>query len=324
MAKIKKAPIFTFEELDIPKGERLYHKEDPKHTCVVLDKKQGVRYEHKKIKDSSKSISGWTNYVYSKIRGREIRGNFAPLPNWEYDGETLQKRRSRIKKKETTIEASLENKQEGMVYILTNPCMEGIIKIGKTRISVEQRINQLSYPTGVPARFKFNCAIRVKDYHEVEKYLHEKFKEKRINENKEFFRMSPEEAQIALLTSHEPVAISEEDVVENEDEKKILSNAHAKDRKQIENFNFNMIKIKDNEILTFIGDENITCTVAPVSDTNPRRNKVVYEKTETTLSDAAKQSLKKKERKFTAVRGPYYWYYGKKSLMDIRNEIYDE
>ena len=46
----------------------------------------------------------------------------------------------------------------GIVYVLTNPAMEGLVKIGKTsRSALENRMGAL-YSTGVP--FPFNCEIR--------------------------------------------------------------------------------------------------------------------------------------------------------------------
>ncbi|MFT7387743.1 MAG: hypothetical protein ACI8VC_000984 [Candidatus Endobugula sp.] len=43
--------------------------------------------------------------------------------------------------------------EAGIVYVLTNPAMPGIVKIGKTsRDSVDARLNEL-YSTGVPVPF---------------------------------------------------------------------------------------------------------------------------------------------------------------------------
>ena len=38
----------------------------------------------------------------------------------------------------------------GIVYILTNPSMDGYIKIGKTKQTIDKRIKNL-YSTGVPS-----------------------------------------------------------------------------------------------------------------------------------------------------------------------------
>jgi hypothetical protein len=51
----------------------------------------------------------------------------------------------------------------GIIYLLTNPDMPGIIKIGKsTQEDVKSRMQQL-YHTGVPLPFDCNYAAMVND-----------------------------------------------------------------------------------------------------------------------------------------------------------------
>jgi T5orf172 domain len=85
-----------------------------------------------------------------------------------------------------------------IVYVLTNPAMPGLVKIGKTtQTEVEERMKQL-YGTGVPVPFDCAFACQVKDATEVEKALHIAFGNTRINSNREFFRIEPERV-IAVL-----------------------------------------------------------------------------------------------------------------------------
>ena len=85
-----------------------------------------------------------------------------------------------------------------IVYVLTNPAMPGLVKIGKTsQLEVEERMKQL-YGTGVPVPFDCAFACQVKDANEVEKALHFAFGNGRINPNREFFRIEPERV-IAVL-----------------------------------------------------------------------------------------------------------------------------
>ena len=86
----------------------------------------------------------------------------------------------------------------GIVYVLTNPAMPGLVKIGKTsRDSVDGRLSEL-YSTGVPVPFECEFAGRVKNETEVEKRFHIAFGPYRINPNREFFEIEPEQA-ITLL-----------------------------------------------------------------------------------------------------------------------------
>ncbi len=85
-----------------------------------------------------------------------------------------------------------------IVYVLTNPAMPGLVKIGKTtQLEVEERMKQL-YGTGVPVPFDCAFACQVKDATEVEKALHFAFGNGRINPNREFFRIEAERV-IAVL-----------------------------------------------------------------------------------------------------------------------------
>ena len=79
-----------------------------------------------------------------------------------------------------------------IVYVLTNPAMPGLVKIGKTsQLETEARMRQL-YGTGVPVPFDCAFACQVKDAHEVEKALHFAFGNTRVNPNREFFKIEAE------------------------------------------------------------------------------------------------------------------------------------
>ena len=57
---------------------------------------------------------------------------------------------------------------EGIVYVLTNPAMPKLVKIGKTGRGVETRLNDL-YTTGVPLPFECAYAARGEDMDKREK-----------------------------------------------------------------------------------------------------------------------------------------------------------
>jgi hypothetical protein len=88
--------------------------------------------------------------------------------------------------------------QNQIVYVLTNPAMPGLVKIGMTaQIEVEERMKQL-YGTGVPVPFECAFACRVKDANVVEKAFHYAFGANRLNPNREFFKIEPDRV-IAVL-----------------------------------------------------------------------------------------------------------------------------
>ncbi len=86
---------------------------------------------------------------------------------------------------------------EGIVYVLTNPAMPKMVKIGRTGREIDERLNQL-YSTGVPLPFECAYAAKVADMDKVEKAFHNAFGPYRVNPKREFFSIDPEQA-IGLL-----------------------------------------------------------------------------------------------------------------------------
>ena len=84
----------------------------------------------------------------------------------------------------------------GCVYILTNPSMPGLIKVGKTKYSAYRRAQEL-YRTGVPEPFVVEHWVEVsdpKDRDRLERSLKKGLKKYRINKNREFFRYPVDKA----------------------------------------------------------------------------------------------------------------------------------
>lgn len=81
---------------------------------------------------------------------------------------------------------------EGIVSVLTNEAMPGIVKIGRTSgDTVERRVAELSRATGIPLPFRVAVARRVHDAVKVEKALHVAFGRERVNPAREFFSIEP-------------------------------------------------------------------------------------------------------------------------------------
>lgn len=102
-----------------------------------------------------------------------------------------------------------------IVYVLTNPAMPGLVKIGRTTLEeVDGRMKQL-FSTGVPVPFDCAFACRVPNSLEVEKALHHAFGNVRINTNREFFRIEPDRVISILKLLHVEDATQEvESVIE--------------------------------------------------------------------------------------------------------------
>jgi hypothetical protein len=81
------------------------------------------------------------------------------------------------------------------VYILSNPSIPGMLKIGYTNSDPDKRANQISTSTGVPVPFKVEFAFNCFDGYLLESDIHKELKAYRVNNGREFFRVDLEEAK---------------------------------------------------------------------------------------------------------------------------------
>jgi len=81
----------------------------------------------------------------------------------------------------------VENK--GYIYVLINPTMTGIAKVGKTTRELHDRIEELSRATGVATPFVLLYKELFADCTFAETYIHQMLEDKgyRVSENREFF-----------------------------------------------------------------------------------------------------------------------------------------
>lgn len=78
--------------------------------------------------------------------------------------------------------------QRGLIYVLLNPHMPGVLKIGQTRRSSDERARELSRPTGVPASFEVIHDVVVSDALAAENEIHSALSHARVNAAREFFK----------------------------------------------------------------------------------------------------------------------------------------
>ena len=204
-----------------------------------------------------------------------------------------------------------QGENEGIVYVLTNEAMPGLVKIGKTkRDDLKSRLNELN-GTGVPFPFDVFYASKVADAHKVERSLHEAFGPYRPNPKREFFKIEPEQAQAAL-----GIAGGEEITDEVASESKLIDHEgnQAAERYKSRRPNLNFI-----EMGIPIGAElvcNKTSEIAKVVGAK----KVKFNEAEMTLTMATRMTLGLSSD--AVIRPVSYWDYDQRSLMDIYEETY--
>ena len=198
----------------------------------------------------------------------------------------------------------------GIIYVLTNPAMPGLVKIGKTsRNSVDGRLNEL-YSTGVPVPFECAFAGRVDDESKVEKAFHLAFGPYRINPNREFFEIEPEQA-IALLQLMIVEDVTPELQLEAENVDTQSKDAIKKLKANRPIMNYIEMGIPVGSILKFTHDNQI-CEV--ISE-----RRVSFNGEDISLT-ALTQKLLGTDK---PLRPAPYWTYDGKKLSDIYDETYE-
>ncbi|WP_135796430.1 GIY-YIG nuclease family protein [Hydrogenovibrio crunogenus] len=197
-----------------------------------------------------------------------------------------------------------------IVYVLTNPAMPNMVKIGKTtQTDVEQRMSQL-YSTGVPLPFECVYAVEVEDCSVVEQALHIAFHPNRVNPKREFFDIEPEQAIAVLkllrLKEVTPQVNQQLNVGVSESEKN-----SAKKAKRRPNMNYVEMGIPIGSTLVYVEDDSITAEV--ISE-----KKVLFNGEEMSLTRATRIVL---ELDYS-VQPAGYWFYNGKDLLSIYNETY--
>ena len=206
-------------------------------------------------------------------------------------------------------------KEQGIVYVLTNPCMPGIVKIGMTeKQSIEKRMKDL-YGTGVPLPFvcKYACYVKASDCKRIEQALHTAFAPQRVNANREFFKIDPEQA-IAILDIFQQRNATEE--VSREIENDLTPDdkaAQEKARTKRPPLHFLDMGLHVGDVLVYKPDENITCSVVD-------QKHVLYKGEVTSLSAITKVLLDKAYH----VQPTPYWKVKEsgRELIDIYDETY--
>lgn len=209
-----------------------------------------------------------------------------------------------------------KDKEYGIVYLLTNDCMPGIVKIGMTsRKDLDKRLKEL-YTTGVPMPFEcaYACKVQLDFMQTLESALHQAFAPQRVNENREFFRIKPEQAipimkVINQFNDSDVTAEVSEEISNDLDANDKAAIVKAKARRP--NLNFYEMGLQKDQVLVFTEDTNISCAIES-------ERKVLYQDEVWSLTKLTKTLLGKPRD----VAPTPYWTIDGKNLSDIYEETY--
>ena len=198
-----------------------------------------------------------------------------------------------------------------IVYVLTNPSIPDIVKIGMTS-DLTTRMRSL-YNSSVPVPFECYFACTVNDMSFVEKQLHDGFDDFRVNPRREFFRIDPERVVSILKMVMIEDVTPKGDIVEDEIDQRSLD----KEKKVRGRFNFDMINVPVGSILTFVKDPTITSTVVD-------KHKIKFEDEVHSLSSSTLKIVHRMGYTWKQVSGPTYWMYEGEPLTERRSRMEQE
>lgn len=97
------------------------------------------------------------------------------------------------------------------IYVLSNESMPGLVKIGFTKNKPSKRVKQINSATGVAMDFIVEWAFPCFNAHDLEKEIHHYLQVEgfRVNNKKEFFTLSVEEAKSVIKRIGQPYEFSE-------------------------------------------------------------------------------------------------------------------
>lgn len=164
---------------------------------------------------------------------------------------------------------------KGLVYVLTNPCLDGWVKIGMTeRNDIESRLRELNAPANIPLSYRCYAVYEVEDPQLVEKHIHsiidrvddslharETLGNGRIRE-REFFRISPETAYGIFNDIATPRNDKEHLKLYVPTQQQAEEEEIAESRAKRTNNSFKLLGLPIDEEITFMFDDSISVRVA--------------------------------------------------------------
>lgn len=204
----------------------------------------------------------------------------------------------------------------GIVYLLVNECMPGLVKIGKTsRKDMAVRLREL-YTTGVPLPFECRYACRVKLSHmdELEKALHQAFAPNRVNQSREFFRVDVDQVlPILKLMTHmnEGDATAEVSAEIQHELGAEDADALVRQRARRPPLDYFAMGMKVGDELAFLADLSVRVTVAGAK-------KVEYQGIVQSLTAITKRLLNKDHD----VQPTPYWTFNGDNLANIYDRTF--
>ena len=192
-----------------------------------------------------------------------------------------------------------------IIYVLINEAMPGYVKIGMTNNSVLERLKQLDR-TNIPMPFECYYACEVGNAHEEERWLHSIFSDRRVRDEREFFKIDPERVVAAVRRIQKKDVTPKDFVNVTKEEESEIEGAKEKRAR----FDFANYKIPVGSTIVFSRDNSVRAKVL-------ENNKIELDGKLTSLSESAQNLLGYKR----GVAGTLYWMYEDETLDERRQRM---
>lgn len=112
--------------------------------------------------------------------------------------ESIKEKIADIDKRMADADYRLANTKSGWLYVISSPSLPNLVKVGVSRReSPWTRVRELS-SSSLPIPFKAHCFVFSDDCFELESAMHKYFDAQRVNKDREFFAITPQQAIDAL------------------------------------------------------------------------------------------------------------------------------
>lgn len=112
--------------------------------------------------------------------------------------ESIKEKIADIDKRMADADYRLTNTKSGWLYVISSPSLPNLVKVGVSRReSPWTRVRELS-SSSLPIPFKAHCFVFSDDCFELESAIHKYFDAQRVNKDREFFAITPQQAIDAL------------------------------------------------------------------------------------------------------------------------------
>ena len=169
---------------------------------LELDEKIAKAEEHERIKEERRRLREQEKLLAEAEKERKRLEEEKKAMNLAYNKALTEEERNKIveqiqeiDKRIGDIDYRVANPKAGWVYVIESPSLQGMVKIGTSRRlnGPFERVRELS-GSSLPEAFRINGFCFSDDAFELENNMHKYFAKQRVNPNKEFFNITPQEA----------------------------------------------------------------------------------------------------------------------------------